>query len=149
MLLVVKRWLLEREVVMVADSSFAALELLDTVRASVTAITRLRLDAALYEPAPARMPGQIGRPRKKGARLPTMKDVFSAAQTQWQRVTVEGWYGEAERVVETTRGSAVWHHAGMPVVPIHWALVSDPEEKFDAQAFLSTKLEVDPVQMLA
>lgn len=149
MLLLVKRWLPEREIVVVADSSFAALELLDAVRASVTVITRLRLDAALYEPAPARMPGQTGRPRKKGARLPTMKDVLSDAQTQWQSITVKGWYGEAQRVVEITTGSGVWYHAGMPVVPIRWVLVRDPEEKFDAQAFLSTKLEVDPVQMLA
>ena len=149
MLLLIKQWLPEREIAVVADSSFAALELLDAVRASVTVITRLRLDAALYEPAPARMPGQTGRPRKKGARLPTMKDVLTDAQTQWQSVTVAGWYGEAERVVEITTGSAVWYHAGMPVVPIRWVLVRDPEEKFDAQAFLSTKLEVDPVQMLA
>jgi hypothetical protein len=35
----------------------------------ITAITRLRLDAALYEPAPPRMPGTIGRPRTKAARL--------------------------------------------------------------------------------
>src|SRR5215210_6266179 len=51
MLLQVKRWLPEREMVVVADSSFAALELLEAVRQSVTVITRLRLDAALYEPA--------------------------------------------------------------------------------------------------
>jgi hypothetical protein len=48
----VVRWLPGRELAFVADSSFAALELLDKVktwpRASV--ITRLRLDAALYDP---------------------------------------------------------------------------------------------------
>ena len=48
----VGRWWPGREVVSVADSSFAALELLDKVatlpRASI--ITRLRLDAALYDP---------------------------------------------------------------------------------------------------
>lgn len=47
MLLLVKQWLPQREVVVVADSSFAALELLDAVRAQVTVVTRLRLDAAL------------------------------------------------------------------------------------------------------
>src|SRR2546423_1131742 len=47
MLRQVKRWLPEREVVVVADSSFAALELLSAVRRQVTLITRLRLDAAL------------------------------------------------------------------------------------------------------
>ena len=91
MLLTVKRWLPSREIVVVGDSSFAALELLDAVREAVTVVTRLRLDAALYEPAPERQPGQTGRPRKKGARLPTLKHMLSDAQTVWQRVTVAGW----------------------------------------------------------
>lgn len=67
MILQVKRWLPQREVVVVADSSFAALELLAAVRREVTMITRLRLDAALYQPAPVRRPRQNGRPRLKGA----------------------------------------------------------------------------------
>jgi DDE superfamily endonuclease len=54
----VARWVPEREVACIADSSFAALEVLDHVttlpRASV--ITRLRLDAALSEPPPQREP---------------------------------------------------------------------------------------------
>lgn len=39
----------ERPIVVVADSSFAALELLDTARHKLCTITRLRLDAALSE----------------------------------------------------------------------------------------------------
>jgi hypothetical protein len=71
MLLLVARWLPAREIVVTASSSFAALELLEAGRDSVTVVTRLRLDAALYEPAPARHAGQTGRPRKKGKRLAT------------------------------------------------------------------------------
>jgi len=37
-----------------------------------TVVTRIRMNAALYEPAPPRRPGQNGRPRKKGRRLPTL-----------------------------------------------------------------------------
>ncbi|MBV8359264.1 MAG: transposase, partial [Deltaproteobacteria bacterium] len=63
------RWLPRRELVMVADSTYAVIELLKQVSdtSEVSLITRLRLDAALYDPAPARAPGQYGRPRKKGA----------------------------------------------------------------------------------
>src|ERR671930_2224352 len=48
----VRRWLPDRELVFVSDSSFAALELLDRVAqlSQVSVITRLRLDAALYDP---------------------------------------------------------------------------------------------------
>lgn len=148
MLLVVKRWLPEREIVVVADSSFAALELLDAVRAQVTVVTRLRLDAALYEPAPERKPGQNGRPRKKGARLPTLNAVLADAQTRWQSVAVAGWYGEAARTVEITSGTCVWYHTGMPVVPMSWVLVRDPQAKFEAQAFLCTSVETEPKQII-
>lgn len=67
-----KRWLPERSLVIVADSSFACLELLSSIgkRTSRSMITRLRLDAALYEPAPSRLPGTMGRPRLKGKSAP-------------------------------------------------------------------------------
>lgn len=148
MLLLAARWLPRREVVVAADSSFAALELLEAVRPSVTVVTRLRLDAALYEPAPARRPGQIGRPRKKGRRLPTLAQVAASARTRWQRLTVRGWYGEPERVVEVVTGACVWYHVGKPAVPIRWVLIRDPEEKFSPQALLSTKVEATPHQVL-
>ncbi len=148
MLLLVKRWLPGREIVVVADSSFAALELLEAVRQEVCVITRLRQDAALYEPAPARQRGQNGRPRKKGARLPTLKQVLADGATVWQAVTLERWYGASARRVELASGTCVWYHAGLAAVPIRWVLVRDPEEEFDAQAFSSTKLETAPQQML-
>src|SRR5215208_2099306 len=75
LLLVLRRWYPERELVAVADRAYASLKLLDRCRKlskPITFITRLRLDAALYEPAPPREPGQIGRPRLKGERLPNL-----------------------------------------------------------------------------
>lgn len=148
MLLLVKRWLPERQVVVVADSSFAALELLAAVREQVCVITRLRLDAALYEPAPERKPHQLGRPRKKGRRLSTLKQVAAGRRTRWQQLRVAAWYGEGERRVEVVTGTCVWYHTGLPAVPIRWVLIRDPQGKFDTQALLSTKLEAEPRQIL-
>ena len=54
-------------------------------------ITRLRLDAALYDPAPTRQPRQNGRPRQKGQRLPTLAQVGADETTGWELVTVEDW----------------------------------------------------------
>lgn len=144
----VKHWLPRREVVVVADSSFAALELLDAVRRDVTMITRLRLDAALFEPAPVRKARQNGRPRLKGARLPTLATMLKDEQTIWSKQTVAGWYGGTERVVEVASDTAVWYHTGLPPVPVRWVLVRDPSEEFKPQALLSTNLENDPVEML-
>ena len=71
----VAQWLPERTLVFVANSSFAALTLLKQVSGlpTVSLITRLRLDAALYDPAPPRQPQQQGRPRRKGQRRPTWR----------------------------------------------------------------------------
>src|SRR3954451_11836513 len=65
------RWLPGRRVIAVGDSSFSAIELLRDVGRHLCMISRLRLDAGLYEPAPPRKPGTLGRPRVKGARLPS------------------------------------------------------------------------------
>jgi hypothetical protein len=144
-----RRWMPERALVLVADSSFSALELLGSlVRHGVTCITRLRLDAALYEPAPPRQPRTIGRPRTKGERLPTLARVLADRATPWQRVTVPGWYGEGERVVEICSDTAVWRHAGLPVVPIRWVLLRDPSRRFDPQALLCTDMAQDPLQVV-
>src|SRR5262249_12601030 len=140
------RWVPEREIVCVADSSFAVLELLDKVktlpRASI--ITRLRLDAALYDPPPHRAPRTKGRPRLKGKRRPTLETVLADAQTQWTTVRVEQWYGEGPREVEVTTDTAVWYHTGEPPVVIRWVLIRDPRQVFKPQALLSTKLDHTP-----
>src|SRR3954462_8941198 len=144
-----RRWMPERTLILVADSSFAALDLLASlVRQDVTCVTRLRLDAALYTPAPPRQPKTPGRPRTKGERLPTLAKVLADQATRWQRVTVPDWYGEGERVVEICSDTAVWRHAGLPVVPIRWVLLRDPSRRFDPQALLCTDLAQEPLQIL-
>jgi hypothetical protein len=92
-ILLVRRWLPDRLLVFVADSSYAALELLKRVRtlAEVSLITRLRLDAALYAPASPRKPGQKGRGRLKGARRPTLEQVLNNRKTPWTQLTVKEW----------------------------------------------------------
>jgi DDE superfamily endonuclease len=144
----VRRWLPARELVVVGDHTYAALEWLDAVRKTVCVITRLRLDAALYEPAPARKPKQNGRPRKKGGRLPTLAQVLTNPSTHWQIVTIAQWYGRGERRVQLTSATAVWYHSGLPPVPIRWVLIRDPAGKLAPQALLSTRLDLDPVQIL-
>src|SRR3982751_3659670 len=144
-----RRWLPGREVVLLGDSSFAALDFLATlVRHGLICVTRLRLDAALYAPAPPRRPGTVGRPRTKGARLPNLSAVLADAGTRWAEIAVPGRDGVGERVVEVCSGTAVWRHAGSPVVPIRWLLLRDPRGRFDPQALLCTDPARDPLQIV-
>jgi hypothetical protein len=147
----VRRWLPDRALVVVADSTYAVLELLaDAAGLShpVTVITRLRLDAALYDPAPPREPGTIGRPRLKGERQPTLPARLLDPDTVWETLTVP-WYGGEIARVEAATGTALWYHPGDPPVALRWVLLRDPAEQFEPQAFLSTDPSVLPAQVVA
>ena len=151
LVLQVRRWLPARELIVVADSGFAVLELLarlSQLTPPICMITRFRLDAAWYEPVPPRSPGRRGRPRLKGARLPTLAHVLQDAGTVWTRVTMQDWYGERDRPVDLVSGTAIWYHPGRPPVPIRWVLLRDPAGRFKAQALLCTTLTAQPVYIL-
>jgi hypothetical protein len=146
----VRRWLPERAVVVVLDSTYAVLDLLaDAPRLdpAVTLVTRLRVDAALYDPPPVRLPGTRGAPRKKGARQPSLAQRVDDPATVWETVTLR-WYGGVLRTVELASGTAVWYHPGKPVVPLRWVLLRDPQEQFSPQALLCTDVSVLPQQIV-
>ena len=142
MLLQVKRWLPNRSVIAVGDSSYAVIDLLDAVKEQVCVITRLRLDAALYEPAPPRQTGQRGRPCKKGKRLPTLQNYLHDEHLPWQKIVVSEWYGKKQRVLEVSSATAMWYHSGKPVVPLRWVLIRDPEGTLEPMALLCTDQEL-------
>jgi hypothetical protein len=151
LLLLVRRWYPEREIVAVADGGYASLKLLDRLRRlsnPITFITRLRLDAALYEPARPRYPGQMGRTRLKGERLANLSAVAEDPATAWTSITVSEWYGGKERTVEVASATAVWYSTGLPPVPLRWVLIRDPEEEFETQALLCTDLHKDPQRII-
>jgi hypothetical protein len=152
LLLQVRHWHPKREIVAVADSTYASLKLLFRCRSlsrPLTFITRLRLDAALYKPAPPRRPGQRGRPRLKGERLPNLSVVAEDSSTVWKLTTIANWYGERERMVEIASNTAVWYSTGLFAVPLRWVLVRDPQGRFKTQALLCTDLKADPQKILA
>ena len=151
LLLQVRRWHPKREIVAVADSTYASLKLLFRCRSlsrPLTFITRLRLDAALYELAPPRRRGQRGRPRLKGERLPNLSVVAEDSSTVWKLTTIANWYGERERMVEIASNTAVWYSTGLFAVPLRWVLVRDPQGRFKTQALLCTDLKADPQKIL-
>ena len=147
MLLVLRRWYPQREIVAVADRAYASLKLLDRCRKHpkpITFVTRLRLDAALYEPAPPRHPGQIGRPRLKGERLPNLSVVAADPATVWEPTV---------RQLVRQRGSRGRDRFSDGRVVLHGiarrarAMGVDPrptKAEFKTQALLCTDLEADP-----
>ncbi|MGI8468341.1 MAG: transposase [Pyrinomonadaceae bacterium] len=140
------KWFPEKELIFVGDSGYAAIDLLNAARDKVVLVTRLRLDAALYEPAPKLAKRAIRRPRKKGKRLPNLTEVIKNPNTKWQKLVVN-WYG-VEKEILLTSGTCVWFHVGKQAVPIRWMIVKDPSGKFETQALLGTKLKAEPLQIV-
>jgi DDE superfamily endonuclease len=143
------RWLPKRTLVIVGDGTYAALKFLAAVirLPGVCVITPLRWDAALYDPAPERTSHTKGRRAKKGKRQPSLAQRLVDPTTVWQKLTVN-WYGGVMREVEVATATAIWYRAGMPLVPIRWVIIRDPEGKFESRALLCTDQNADPVQII-
>ena len=145
-----QRWLPGRDLIVVADGGYAVLDLLawcQRLAKPVTMISRLRMDGALYTPAPPRRPGQKGRNQVKGQRLPTPKGYLASRHTKWNRVLVN-WHGGVRRWVEIADATAVWWRAGKPPVNIRWVLVRDPKKRVRSLALLCTDVNLPVAQIV-
>ena len=77
----------DRRVHLVGDAAYAG-KTLRRLPKQVTVTTRLRADAALYALPGPRQPGQRGRPRVKGERLPELIVLAALAAIRWQQTPV-------------------------------------------------------------
>jgi hypothetical protein len=146
MLKLLRRWLPERALVVVGDSAYAALDFLSIMQhLKLTFVTRLRMDAALYDPAPP-YSGQ-GRPRKKGQRLPTLAQVLQDANTVWTTLSLS-WYDGQVRDMQMTSACAIWFHVGKAPLPIRWVLVRDPQGDYAPVGLLSTDATAEPLSIV-
>jgi hypothetical protein len=143
----IHRWLPDRSIVLVVDSTFAAYRFLDAVRKHVCVVSRLRLDANLFDFPPPKHKGR-GRPRVRGQRLDKLFTLLDNPNTAWQRCRIRNWYAQTNRTLEFVTGTAIWHHNGAPAVPIRWLLVRDPTGQLKPQAFLATDLNARPDHIL-
>ncbi len=150
MILQVSGWMPERSLVVVADGTYAVLDFLLKVSRlpSVSVITRLRLDACLYDPAPVREAGKRGRQALKGKAQPKLASRLKDPTTQWNTHTVS-WYGGTTREVEIATGTALWYQSPVPPVPIRWVLIRDPEGIYEPMALLCTDQQAQAVQIVA
>jgi DDE superfamily endonuclease len=149
---VVRRWFPERAIVLIVDGGLAAVKLgLRCCRwaVPVTYVSRLRLDAALYEPPVAARLGKRGPKAKKGARQPSLQARVSDPTTEWQSVSV-AWYGGTQREVELASGTALWYTPGQEPLPLRWVLVRDRASKqpFAPQAFFATDQNTPALQIV-
>jgi hypothetical protein len=138
MVALVRRWFPAMPIKLIGDVAYSGLTLgLTCAKYHVTLVAPLRQDAYLCAPAPLRQPGQNGRPRIKGKRLPKLSQVLADPTTVWQRSNV-AWYDGSTQTVEWCTGAALWYRAGQPPLPIRWVITRDPAGKRPVRTYFST-----------
>lgn len=131
-------WFPQRNIRLTADGFYAPLAGRRPTRSHLE--SRMRRDAALYKPAPPRRNGQRGRPRKRGARLPTPEQL--ARQTKnWQLAQVNERGKTRNRLVATF--TVLWY-AVLPEAPLRLVISRDPEGKEPDDFFFSTDVSDTP-----
>jgi hypothetical protein len=148
MVLQVRRWLPERELILVTDGGFAAVELARACqRHQVTMICRLRLDAALYHPPGPQPPGKRGPKPKKGPRQRRLTEWASRRDTPWESVEVD-WYGGRRKPMLVFCRTGLWHRRGQDPVAIRYVLARDPEGQQSDAAYFCTDEQFGPEEIL-
>jgi hypothetical protein len=152
LLRLLRRWQPHRAIQVVGDSSFATMGLAQTgVGIGVRLISRLVLNAQLYDPPPVRPASTPGVKPKKGKRQPKLLDRLAdaaATATVWQTQVVV-WYGQQRRPLDLAAGMALWHTDGFDPLPIRWMLVRDPQGRLSPYALFCTEPDVDALTILA
>jgi DDE superfamily endonuclease len=139
LLALVASWADGRSVYAVVDSAYAARSLLEGRPANVQVLSRLRPDAALWARPGRRRPGQRGRPRRKGHRLPTPK-AMAATRRRWEPLPVT-LYGR--QVTPLVFGcTALWYGA-LRDQPVRIVIGRDPSGRRRDEAFFCTDLAID------
>jgi hypothetical protein len=148
MALQVRRWVPQRELILVLDGGFAAVKLAsDCRRHRVTLVCRLRIDAALYDVPGPPVPGRRGPRPSKGPRQQGPKRRAADPATAWESVEVD-WYGGRSKAMQVVTGTALWHTPHLAPVPIRHVLARDPQGEHRDAAYLCTDERLEPGQIL-
>ena len=132
----VRRWQPDREITLVGDGSYAAIVLVQRcqrLQKPVKLVSRLRLDARLFDFPGPQPKSKRGPKPQKGDRQTKLSELLEDPKTIWQALKVI-LYGK-EHVVEFVTGVSLWHTPGQDPVPIRWVLVRCPDDSFEPASF--------------
>lgn len=139
-----------RKIILVVDNLYAKAQLLgaESDALSLTMVSRLRTNAALYELPPPRRPGQRGRTAKRGAKVPAAKLWRRRSQRRDLKVHIYGKLVTIRAFVGVVMPSRTLGDAPIQVVifPQRARKRRGKSRKFNI--FFTTNLALDPVRLL-
>jgi len=127
----------QRRFILCADGAYACLA--GDALPRTTVISRMRRDAALFEPPPPPT-GKRGRPRSKGQRLPTPPQLAAAAHG-WEKVNID-WRGRSETKLVWSR-PVLWYGV-CPKTMVRLVVMRDPAGHEPDDFFFTTDLDMSP-----
>lgn len=147
MMLQLRRWLPDRAIILIGDGTYACVHFaLACKQQGVVLVSRLRLDARLFDFPGPQPKSKRGPKPKKGKRLGSLKQRAQDPGEPWRRATVP-WYGGQRKTLTYLTGTGLWHRQGEDPVAIRYVLVHEGSK--GPEAFFSTDLAMEALLMLA
>jgi hypothetical protein len=146
-----RRWYPEREIIVTGDGGFAAVPLVQHCQRKhikVTLVSRLRLDARLFDTPGSQPKGKRGPKPQKGARQPSLQQRLQNPDTHWTTIDVI-WYGGQKKQIEYCSDTSLWHRIGLAPVPLRWVIVRYQENnKLKHAAFFCSSQTTSAPQII-
>jgi hypothetical protein len=139
-------WFGQRRFVLAGDGNYGSHELARFAsgrRGRLTLVSKFYPDANLYEPPPPY--SGHGRPRVKGAKVPTPEQVVAGSARTPLNVA---WYGGGRRDVDTVSGTAQWYKAGEGLVSVRWVFVHDLTGSHRDEYFFTTDVTLSVQEVI-
>ncbi|HXI55409.1 MAG TPA: transposase [Polyangia bacterium] len=143
------RWFPDRSFRFAGDGGYGSHDMADFARRTqgrLHLVSKFHPRANLYEPPPpvtGKKPN--GRPRKKGAKLPSPQQVVAESARTRHDVA---WYGGGRRDVEAVSGVGHWYKGGVGLVWVRWAFVHDNSGTHRDEYFYTTDPTLTPVEVI-
>jgi hypothetical protein len=146
---VLLRWFPHRRFLLAGDGGYNSHEMASFAagqRGRLHLVSKFYSDARLYELPPVPQGKKpAGRPRQKGAKLPTPEQTVAKAERTRLNVA---WYGGGRRDVEAVSGRGHWYKAGEGLVPVRWVYVQDRSGTHRDEYFFTTDLTMSAQQVI-
>jgi len=133
----------EKQFVFCGDGAYASVakQLPDNVQM----VSRIRKDAALFAPPTPQKTHKPGRPRKKGKRLPSPKDIAPADDKNWLALKLN-LYGKIARR-QVFQFQALWYEVS-PNRLVNIVIVRDPQNRGTDEFFFTTDLALSAADII-
>lgn len=135
----IENWIpADRQVILTGDTEYACRELVRGLPQRFVFVGPMHMDAALFNPPPPKNNGR-GRPRVKGLRLLSPRQLIASKKIQWKSHKVV-LYGKTVTVLIKSQTCLWYTVAGSKLVRM--IVTRDPQGRFEDRAYFTTDPEM-------